>query len=52
MLTFFRGGGGVSEFAESAIHKCPYDTDIELRNLTLDEQKAFDIFSEGIYKAS
>ena len=42
----------INEVAEKAIHKCPYEVDIELRNLTLDETKALDIFPEGIYKLS
>ena len=33
-------------------HKCPYDTDVDIKNLTNDEKKAFDVFPEGIYKGS
>lgn len=38
--------------AADSIHKCPYDTDMEVRNLTLDDTKRFDIFPDGIYKLS
>lgn len=34
------------------IHKCPYGEDIEIKNVTLDDAKGFDVFPEGIYKAS
>ena len=42
----------IKEIAANAIHKCPYDSDIEVKNLTLDDSKSFDIFPEGIYKFS
>lgn len=32
------------------IHKCPYDGEIEIKNLTIDENKSLDVFPEGFYK--
>jgi hypothetical protein len=40
----------IKEVADKAIHKCPYDIDIELKNITLDDTKRFDVFPEGTYK--
>ncbi|XP_070507825.1 uncharacterized protein [Chironomus tepperi] len=40
----------IKEFADKAIHKCPYDLDIEVKNLTIDDTKGMDIFPEGTYK--
>lgn len=42
----------IKDIAGDVIHKCPYENFIEVKNLTLDESKAFDIFPEGIYKLS
>ncbi|KAL7012337.1 hypothetical protein ACKWTF_014786 [Chironomus riparius] len=42
----------IMEIAGKAIHKCPYEVDIEIKNLTLVDSKTFDIFPEGIYKLS
>ena len=30
-------------------HKCPYEGDVDVRNLTLDDSKAFQIFPQGFY---
>ncbi|KAL7011865.1 hypothetical protein ACKWTF_014495 [Chironomus riparius] len=38
--------------APSLFHKCPYEGDVELKNVTLDDQKAFDVFPAGNYKTS
>ena len=42
----------IRSIAGSAFQKCPYKLDIELKNITLDETKAMDIFPEGTYKFS
>jgi hypothetical protein len=38
--------------AGTGLQKCPYKIDIELKNITLDETKAMDVFPEGTYKFS
>jgi len=38
--------------APHLIHKCPYDGEIEIKNLTIDENKSLDVFPEGFYKLS
>lgn len=40
----------IKPIAGTAIQKCPYNHDIELKNLTIDETKAMDVFPEGTYK--
>lgn len=40
----------IKPIAGTAIQKCPYKLDIELKNLTLDETRAMDVFPEGTYK--
>ena len=42
----------IKALAGDALHKCPYDRDIDIKNLTLDQAKAFGLFPEGIYKFS
>jgi len=42
----------VRSIAGTAFQKCPYKLDIELKNITLNETKAMDIFPEGTYKFS
>lgn len=42
----------IKSFVRKNIHKCPYGEDIELKNITLDDGKGFDVFPEGIYKSS
>jgi len=42
----------INSLAGNALHKCPYDRDIDIKNLTIDESKAFELFPEGIYKIS
>ena len=42
----------IKEIAANAIHKCPYEADVEVKNLTLDDTKRFNIFPEGTYKLS
>lgn len=42
----------IQQSAGNAIHKCPYEADVEVKNLTLDDAKRFDIFPEGTYKFS
>lgn len=42
----------IKSFVGKNIHKCPYGEDIELKNITLDDGKGFDVFPEGIYKSS
>jgi len=38
--------------APGLMHKCPYEGDVEVKNLTIDDEKSFDIFPEGFYKSS
>ena len=38
--------------APGLFHKCPYEGDVDVKNLTVDDHKAFDIFPEGFYKNS
>lgn len=40
----------IKETAPHLIHKCPYEGGMEIKNLTLDENKSLDVFSEGFYK--
>ncbi|KAL7011867.1 hypothetical protein ACKWTF_014497 [Chironomus riparius] len=42
----------VKEGAPFMFHKCPYEGEIVVRNLTLNDEKGFDVFPEGIYKFS
>lgn len=42
----------IKQFAGNSLRKCPYDTDIDLNNITFDETKAYEIFPEGTYKFS
>ncbi|KAL7012335.1 hypothetical protein ACKWTF_014784 [Chironomus riparius] len=42
----------IKEVAGDVIHKCPYENSIEVKNLTLDDNKALDVFPEGTYKLS
>ena len=36
--------------APKLFHKCPYEGEVELKNVTLDDQKSFDVFPEGNYR--
>jgi len=38
--------------APGLFHKCPYDSDVDVKNITVDDNKSFDIFPEGFYKTS
>ena len=40
----------LKESAPKLFHKCPYQGDYQLYNITVDESKAFDLFPEGYYK--
>lgn len=42
----------IREFAGDNFHRCPYNHDLEVKNLTLDDTKPLDIFPEGTYKFS
>ncbi|KAL7012334.1 hypothetical protein ACKWTF_014783 [Chironomus riparius] len=42
----------VKQYSGNTMRKCPYETDVELTNVTFDETKAYDIFPEGTYKFS
>ncbi|KAL7012333.1 hypothetical protein ACKWTF_014782 [Chironomus riparius] len=42
----------IKALAGDALHKCPYNRDIDIKNLTLDEAKAFGLFPDGFYKFS
>ena len=42
----------INSSAPNLFHKCPYEGDVEVKNLTVDDQKAFSVFPEGIYKTS
>ncbi|CAG9811658.1 unnamed protein product [Chironomus riparius] len=40
----------LKESAPKLFHKCPYQGDYQLYNITVDESKAFDMFPQGYYK--
>lgn len=40
----------IKEIATELIHKCPYKGDIDVRNLTTDDSKYFDVFPAGMYR--
>jgi hypothetical protein len=42
----------IKPFSGTALQKCPYKIDVEVKNITLDETRAMDIFPEGTYKFS
>jgi len=42
----------IKDSAMSAIHKCPYVDDLDIKNLTLQDGKTFDLYPEGTYKFS
>lgn len=42
----------IKALAGDALRRCPYEKDIDIRNLTIDETKAFGLFLDGHYKFS
>ena len=42
----------VKDSVPNLFHKCPYEGDLEVQNMTINDAEAFDVFPEGFYKFS